>query len=92
MNSHKGKTINRLIAHYVDSHQGKAINRLIARYVDLQKGKTINWLIAIDLLTQVFGCKSLLLGIFVALSQPSTWIVSPKPHATYQTNNITHNL
>ena len=76
----------------MDSHQGKAINRLIARYVDLQKGKTINWLIAIDLLTQVFGCKSLLLGIFVALSQPSMWIISPKLHVIYQTNDIMHNL
>ena len=92
VDSHKGKKINGLIARYVDSHEGKPINRLIARYVDSHKGKTIKRLIAIDLLTQVFGLKSLFLGIFVAVSQPSRWIVFPKPHAIYQTNNITHNL
>ena len=89
------KAINRLIAYYVDLHEGKAINRLMAYYVELHEGKTINRLIAIDLLTQVFGFKSLLLGllrIFVALSQPSTWIVFRKPHAICETNHITHNL
>ena len=70
------QTINRLLAHYVDSHEGKAIN----------------WLITVDLLRQILGFKSPLLGIFVELSQRSTWIISPKPYAIYQTNKITHNL
>ena len=63
--------------------------------MDSHEGKAINGLIAIDLLTQVFGFKPLRLGrlrIFVALSQPSTWIVFRKPHAICETNHITHNL
>ena len=52
--------------------------------------KVINRLIAIDRLT-VCGFKSLLLGIFFTLSQPSMWIISHKPHAISDIE-ITHNL
>ena len=69
----------------MNSHDGKAINRLIARYVDSHEGKAINWLITVDLLRQILGFKSPLLGIFVELSQRSTWIISPKPYATLAT-------
>ena len=53
--------------------------------------KAIDRLIVIDWFTWVCGFKSLLLGIFVKLSQPSMWIISSKPHAIPDID-IMHNL